>query len=153
MKNPPLVRCMLVRDSGRRLSGPLEANPEARPVSEPSAVAALLRAMFPGLDREQFVCVMVNARQQVIGVNVVSVGTLTASLVHPRECFKPAILANAAAVIVAHNHPSGQVQPSPEDRETTSRLVRAGRLLGIEVLDHVIWTEAAHFSFRSEGLL
>jgi DNA repair protein RadC len=98
---------------------------------------------------------LLNQKNRVVGVNTVSIGSLTASVVHPREVFKPAILSNAAAIILAHNHPSGQPQPSQEDRVLTVRLVAAGKLLGISVLDHVIIGDgtSAYFSFADEGLL
>src|SRR5262249_19479050 len=98
---------------------------------------------------------LLNQKNRVVGVNTVSIGSLTASVVHPREVFKPAILSNAAAIILAHNHPSGQPQPSQEDRVLTVRLVAAGKLLGISVLDHVVIGDgtSAYFSFADEGLL
>jgi len=85
----------------------------------------------------------------------VSIGSLSASVVHPREVFKPAILSNAANILIAHNHPSGQPQPSQEDRVLTVRLVAAGKLLGISALDHVIIGDgtSSYFSFADEGLL
>lgn len=126
---------------------------EAATASQPSEVAALL-SDYVDADREHLIGLYVNARQQVIARQVISVGTLSASLVHPREVFKPAVMLNAAAVIVAHNHPSGQTSPSPEDRETTKRLQKAGELLGIPLLDHVIIGPGAEpFSFRAGGLL
>jgi DNA repair protein RadC len=98
---------------------------------------------------------MVNRKNEVIGINTVSVGNLTGSIVSPREVFKPAILANAAALICAHNHPSGDPKPSPEDRETTKRLHEAGKLLGIQVLDHIIIGDGttAYYSFADQGAL
>lgn len=103
--------------------------------------------------KEHFVALYLDGRNLLVHQETVSVGTLTASLVHPREVFGPAVERRAAAVIVSHNHPSGETRPSPEDRETTRRLAQAGRILGIPLLDHVIVTAAAHFSFRREGLL
>lgn len=91
-----------------------------------------------GLDRENFVVLLLDTKNKVIGINTVSIGTLNSSLVHPREVFKPAILASAAALILAHNHPSGDPKPSREDIEVTKRLIEAGGLLGIQVLDHII---------------
>ena len=81
---------------------------------------------------------MLDSRHRILGITEISRGTLTASLVHPREVFKAAILANAAAIIVAHNHPSGDVTPSSEDDKVTKRLREAGKVMGIRVLDHVI---------------
>src|SRR5262244_3646933 len=114
----------------------------------------LLHTYLADVDREHFVIILLNQKNHVIGINTVSVGSLTASIVHPRECFKPAILSNAAAIICGHNHPSGDCQPSREDRALTTRLVEAGKLLGISVLDHVIiGGEGRYFSFADEGLL
>lgn len=90
------------------------------------------------LDREQFAIIMLNPRLEIIGFNIVSIGTVSASLVHPREVFKPAILANASAIICAHNHPSGNPTPSPEDLNVTRQLFLASEILGIQLLDHVV---------------
>jgi DNA repair protein RadC len=89
-------------------------------------------------DRESFVALHLGAQKQVIGVEEVAVGTLTSVLAHPREVFKGAMLSNAASILVAHNHPSGETVPSPDDRALTQRLVAAGKLLGISVDDHII---------------
>jgi DNA repair protein RadC len=94
-----------------------------------------------------------NARGQVIRRELVSKGILTATLVHPREVFYGAIVANAANIIVVHNHPSGDCEPSADDLDVTARLVNAGELLGIEVADHVIVTEGGYMSFRERGLM
>ena len=90
------------------------------------------------LSEEHFVALHLNARNQVTGYHVVSHGTVSASLVHPREVFKAAILNNAYCIVVAHNHPAGSTDPSPEDLDTTRQLLSAGKLLGIEILDHLI---------------
>jgi DNA repair protein RadC len=104
-------------------------------------------------DREHFLALYLNARSQLIWIEVVSVGTLSASLVHPREVFKGAILNNAAAIIIAHNHPSGDPAPSPEDKDCTRRLKQASELLGITLLDHIILGRDTHVSFKELGLL
>ena len=120
----------------------------------PAKIASMLRGLIGAKPKEHFVMVALNARSVPIGVVTVSIGTLSASLVHPREVFGPAILLNAAAVVVSHNHPSGDVEPSAEDREATRRLVRAGELLGIPVLDHVIVSEGEKYaSFKERGIL
>ena len=100
--------------------------------------ASLLHDYLHDVDREHFVVVLLNRKNRFIGVNTVSIGSLTASVVHPREVFKAAILANASAIICGHNHPSGDPEPSVEDRALTSRLVECGKMMGIDVLDHVI---------------
>lgn len=103
--------------------------------------------------REQFHVILLDRKNRVTRHVMVSQGSLTASVVHPREVFNPAIRDSAAAVIFVHNHPSGDPQPSQEDRTLTARLAEAGRLLGIEVLDHVIVGRNTYMSFADEGLL
>ena len=121
-----------------------------------SAVDAstLLHTYLEGVDREYFVIILLNQKNRVLGVSTISIGSLTASIVHPREVYKSAILSNAASIICGHNHPSSDCQPSKEDRAITQRLVEAGKLLGISILDHVIiGGEGRYFSFADEGLL
>src|SRR6266849_3817732 len=110
----------------------------ARRIRDAREVVNAFTAHFAPLDREQFVVLLLDGKNQVLGFNVVSIGSLTAALVHAREVFKPAILGNAAAIILVHNHPSGDPEPSAEDEAITARLRQAGELLGIRVLDHVV---------------
>jgi len=145
MKIPSLT-VSVVRDGASKID-------ERPTLNNPDKVAALMRAIVGADEREHFVVFHLDARQKVRGYAVVSIGTLTASLVHPREVFRAAIVAGAAAVVVAHNHPGGDAGPSPEDEETTRRLVHAGALLGIPVLDHVIVTADGYTSFLMSGLL
>src|SRR4029453_9296027 len=116
--------------------------------------STLLHTYLADVDREHFVIILLNQKNRVIGIHPVSIGSLTASVVHPREVFKPAILSNCASLVLAHNHPSGQPQPLQEDIVLTVLLVTAGKLLGISVLDHVIIGDgtSAYFSFADEGL-
>jgi DNA repair protein RadC len=107
-------------------------------VVTPQAMADIMRAYLGDVDREHFMVVLLDQQLRPIGVNTVSVGILTSAMVHSREVFKPAILANAASIIVGHNHPSGDTKPSAEDRELTLKLKGAGVLLGIPLVDHVI---------------
>lgn len=116
-----------------------------------AGAADALRPFFAGLDREQFLVCALDAKHAVIGVNVVSVGSLTLSIVHPREVMKPLILLNAGAWICAHNHPSGDPTPSAEDRALTKRLREVGDLLGITLLDHLILGDPRVFSFADQG--
>ena len=99
-------------------------------------------------DREKFICLHLNTKNQIISFEVVSIGSLTASIAHPREIYKSAILANAASVIFMHNHPSGDPEYSNDDMEVTGRLAKAGKILGINVLDHIIVAQNGYFSFR-----
>jgi len=101
---------------------------------------------------ERFLVVLLDGRHRLLRHELVSQGTLTASLVHPREVFRPALRESAAALVLVHNHPSGDPAPSAEDREVTARLVRAGELLGIPVIDHVVVAERGYTSLRETGL-
>jgi len=118
-------------------------------------VARLFRTYLGDTKREHFLVAKLDQKNKVIDIHTVSTGSLTASVVHPREVYKPAILSNAAAIICGHNHPSGAPQPSQEDRVLTVRLAEGGKLLGISVLDHVIIGDGteSYFSFADEGLL
>lgn len=123
-------------------------------VRGPEHIAKLLARTVKDATREHFIVVLLTSRHTVLGIETVSVGSLNASIVHPREVFRPAILASAAAMILAHNHPSGDVSPSDDDITITNRLVDTGRLVGIDVLDHVIVGGNGTFlSFREKGLL
>lgn len=105
------------------------------------------------MKKEHFVALYLNARNELVYKETVSIGILNASLIHPREVFKPAIDKLAVSVIIAHNHPSGDTKPSEDDIEITKRLKQAGEILGVEVLDHIIITENSCFSFESEKLI
>ncbi|MHB1127535.1 MAG: JAB domain-containing protein [Bacillota bacterium] len=122
-------------------------------VRNPRDAAVILAEFLVGADREHLVVICLDNKNQINAINVVSVGTLNAALVHPREVFKPAILANAAAVILGHNHPSGDPEPSHEDREIAKRLDEAGRILGVDLLDSIIVGDNGAFvSMKEQGL-
>jgi DNA repair protein RadC len=125
-----------------------------RPVEirNPDDVARILPKLR-NEQREHFMVVLLNARHEVLAIETVSIGSLNASIVHPREVFKPAIVQSAASVVLAHNHPSGDPEPSEEDLTITKRLVQVGELLGVAVLDHVILAKRGVVSFRSRQLL
>ncbi len=120
-------------------------------VQRPEDLYRLLRREFQGLDRERFLALYLDTRHRVRGIETVSIGTLNASLVHPREVFKNAIGMSAAAVIVAHNHPSGCARPSRDDLKLTARLDRCGEILGISLLDHLVAGDAEIISIREHG--
>lgn len=126
-------------------------------ISSPEDAAEIAAKFFEDMssDREIFAVMLLNTKNHVVGINVVSIGSLTASVVHPREVFKAAILANAASVILTHNHPSGDPSPSREDIGITSRLVQAGRLMDIPVLDHIIIGDGTgrSMSFKASDLI
>ena len=120
-----------------------EIRRESPPLDNPERVADLLREENRAYEVERFQAVLLNTRRKLIRVESISQGTLDTILVHPREVFKPAIAANAAAIVLVHNHPSGDPTPSEADIKVTRDLIRAGQLLKIEVLDHVIIGRAA----------
>jgi len=103
--------------------------------------------------QEYFLCITLDGASHIIQKRIISIGTLNQSLVHPREVFADAIADRAAGIIIAHNHPSGQLVPSIEDKRVTKRLKEVGAIMGIELLDHVILSGEGYFSFRDEGLL
>jgi DNA repair protein RadC len=106
-------------------------------------------------DREQFVVALLNAKNEMIGLNIVSVGALSSAPVHPREVLKPAILANAAAMILAHNHPSNDLEPSPDDIAITRKIIRAAEIVGIQVHEHLIISmeNDRYYSFADQGII
>ena len=108
---------------------------------------------FHNHKKEHFVIFYLDTQNQEVKRDIISVGTLSASIVHPREVFEPAIAHSAANIIVAHNHPSGNLEPSEEDIEITKRLANAGKILGIELLDHVIVSKSGYTSLKSKGIL
>ncbi len=103
--------------------------------------------------KEHFIALYLNARNQLVHKETISMGTLNANLVHPREVFEPALKHSAAGIMVAHNHPSGDPKPSEDDLEITKRLVEAGKMMGVELLDHVIIATNNYFSFKEGGIL
>ena len=125
-----------------------------RPVIKtPDDAAALVMEEMRHFDREHFRALLLNTRNQVIGTDKVSVGTLNSSTVHPRELFRNAIKRSAASVILVHNHPSGDPTPSREDIDITRRLIEAGKIIGIDVLDHIIIGDNKFTSFKAKGLI
>ena len=124
-----------------------------RRISSPKDVVELLRNFLEGADREQFITCCMDTKNQPTSINIVSVGTINSSLVHPREVFKTAIISNASSVILSHNHPSGDVTPSKEDVDITKRIKECGRILGIELLDHVIIGDDKYSSLKEKGII
>lgn len=122
-------------------------------IRTPDDVAGLLMPRFRYEAKEFFLAVLLSTKNHVLKTPVISIGSLNASIVHPRELFREAINASAASVILAHNHPSGDPTPSPEDVELTRKLVDAGLLLDIPVLDHVVLGDGKYVSFKEKGIL
>jgi DNA repair protein RadC len=117
-------------------------------INTPEAARSLLAPLFDGRDTEAFVVLLLDTAHTPIGLSIVSNGGLSASIVEPRQVFKLAVLSNAAALIIAHNHPSGSPDPSQEDVSLTRRLVEAGKIIGIPIIDHMIFAEDRYVSFR-----
>ena len=125
-----------------------------RTIDSPADSVNLLEQFLKDEDRERFMVLCLDTKNQPTAIHTVSIGTLNSSVVHPREVFKVAILANSNAIILGHNHPSGLTDPSRQDVEVTQRLVEAGKVLGIEVLDHIIiGSNSRYVSFKEKGIL
>jgi DNA repair protein RadC len=142
----PLYKVMLVRDASVLIAN--------RSIRNPANAAKIVTDYLLGTDREHFVGLYLSSTNCLITIHTVSVGTLNASLVHPREVFKLACMVNAASVIVSHNHPSEDIEPSREDIRITKQLVEAGKILDIPLYDHLIVSERnGYLSFRERGLM
>lgn len=125
-----------------------------RTINSSQDAVELLQPFLAEGDREKFVMVCLDTKNQPTAIHTVSVGSLNSSLVHPREVFKVAILANSASILLSHNHPSGDPTPSREDIEVSKRLCEVGSILGIEILDHVIiGSEGRYVSFKERNLI
>ena len=124
-----------------------------RRVRDARDIYEAFRAHFEPADREEFLVVLLDGCNQILGFNVVSVGSLTASIVHPREVFKPAIIGSAASLVLVHNHPSGDPEPSAEDRALTDRLRGVADMVGIKIIDHVVIGDGVFVSFAERQLL
>ncbi len=136
---------------------PFRPGADERPVvTSPEAAAAVLVPQLAGADRERCVLASLDTKHRLLEVVTVSIGSLDRTFMSPREVFRDALLANAAAVVLAHNHPSGDTEPSVDDERVTRRLVEAGELVGVEVLDHLVvggvrWTSLARRGIVSSG--
>jgi DNA repair protein RadC len=126
---------------------------EAVTIRSPENVADLMREELRYLQKEHFVCLFLNTKNHVIGQETLSMGSLNASIVHPREVFRAAIKRSSASIVCVHNHPSGDPTPSPEDIQLTHRLTEAGSIIGIEVLDHIIIGDHKFVSLKEQGYM
>jgi len=133
-----------------RRSGVAELHERYNPCSSPHVVAALVRKLTEGDAREHMFLICLDSHNKVLGFETVAIGFLDGVTVHPRELFRTAIVAPAAAIIIAHNHPSGNAKPSEEDKALTARIHKGGELLGIPLVDHVVVGEDSHFSFAQK---
>lgn len=118
-----------------------------------NAVVEYLQKWIGREKKEHFIALYLDSQDCLIENRIISIGTLNSALVHPREVFEPAVALRSASIIVAHNHPSGSVEPSSEDREITKRLVETGRIVGITLRDHVIVSNTEHFSFQQQLII
>jgi DNA repair protein RadC len=130
-----------------------EQIPDKLEFKNPKVVANYLQRLIGREKKENFIALYIDTQDCLIEIKTISVGTLNTSLVHPREVFEPAVTLRANSIILAHNHPSGSVEPSGEDREITRRLVETGRIFDIEVRDHIIVSNFEYFSFQQQLLL
>ena len=136
---------------GRRIAS---AEPLLRDsITSPEDGVALMMPRLRYEVKEHFLVVLLNSKNKVLEIKQISEGSLNSSVVHPREVFAPAVLHHAAAILTAHNHPSGDPTPSKEDKDLTNTLVQAGKYMGIPVLDHIIIGDARYFSFKEHSYL
>jgi len=145
MKYIPIYKILLVRDGIQKA--------ETKIVTSPVDAYQVFKDFIGTPDREHFVVMLLDTRNQIVGLNAVSVGSINATVVHPRETFKSAILIGAAAIIIAHNHPSGDPAPSSEDLSLSTRLIKCGELVGIPILDHLIIGDDRYISLKEKGLI
>ncbi|OAS83110.1 RadC family protein [Metabacillus litoralis] len=124
-----------------------------RSIRSPNDGYQLMKLFLEDKDREHFIVASLDTKNQPVSINVCHIGSLNASIVHPREVMKAAVLSNAAAIIVGHNHPSGKTEPSKEDLEVTKRLKEAGKIIGIDVLDHIIVGDETFTSLKEKGYI
>ena len=130
----------------------LDQDEDATYIQNPKDVHGLLKEITK-YQKEHFIGLYLNARNQLIHQEIISIGSLNANIVHPREVFEPAITKHAVSIIIVHNHPSGSTEPSEEDLQITKRLIESGKLLGIEIVDHLIIAGREFFSFKEKGLI
>ncbi|QSF44082.1 RadC family protein [Paenibacillus tianjinensis] len=136
---------------GRRMANSRLTEPVT--IRCPQDAAEILTEQLRYLQKEHFVCLFLNTKNHVISQETLSMGSLNASIVHPREVFRAAMKCSSAAIICAHNHPSGDPTPSPEDIALTSRLIQAGEIVGIDVLDHLIIGDSRFISLKEKGYM
>jgi len=126
---------------------------EKKRVKTPEQVLSLVKSRLKGKKKEHFLVLLLDTRNQVISISNVSVGSLDTNIVHPREVFKEAISSSASSCVFVHNHPSGDPTPSEDDMELTKRLTKAGEIVGIDVLDHIIVTDNDFISLKERGII
>ena len=142
-----VARVCAALELGRRFSPS-----KRRQMKDPATIYNEIRH-YGGMKQEHFIVVMLNGAHELLGLNVVTIGLVNRTLVHPREVFSDPIKERATAIVLAHNHPSGNLEPSPDDLDVTARIRKAGQLLGIEVLDHIIFSLDGYRSLMESGEL
>jgi len=140
----PDYKVMLIKDSS--------VPSDKKRIGSPVDVVDMFKTYLDGADREYFCIAMLDRKGNLLGLNTVSIGSVSSSIVHPREVFKPAIIIGASSIILCHNHPSGDTMPSNEDIAVTRKLIEGGKILNIEILDHVIIGDN-YYSFKEHGLI
>lgn len=152
-KSSQLVACFEIARRLNNVSNNTKIKDSKRKsrIISPDVISEMLSKEIGHYKKEHFVVVSLDTRNNIIGIDKVSIGTLNAGLVHPRETFEIAIKRHAASIILSHNHPSGDSTPSDEDIKVTAKLQEAGKLMGIEVLDHIIIGKDSYFSFTKEN--
>jgi DNA repair protein RadC len=146
-----IARLLAAVELGRRSVG--RTIPARAVITSPADAWRLVSPRLALVDREHFLAILLSSKHGVLDVVLVAIGTLNATLVHPREVFKEAIRRSAAAVVLAHNHPSGDPSPSPEDHALTAQLLAAGEILGIRVMDHIVVGDGRFTSLRETSSL
>ena len=139
-----IVRVKLVKEKGAYYS--------AKSITNPGELASVARRFLDNTDREVFLTINFSPVNTINSIHVVSIGSLDKTIVHPREVFKAAILSNSSTIALAHNHPSGSLNPSPEDIQITKKLVQCGEILDIKVIDHIIVADDQHISFAERKI-
>lgn len=152
-KAAQLKACMEIARRKEHAVESLAESQKGSAVLSPQAVCRLVQSKISNYAKEHFLVVSFDARNKVIAIDVVTIGTVSASIVHPRETFDVAIRRHASHIILAHNHPSGDTEPSSQDIEITNRLAQAGKILGIELADHIIVSKTGFLSFKERQLL
>lgn len=142
-----------VFELAKRYSTETEFGTDTIRLSSPEVAYQYLYPRTKGQKKEMFICLMLDTKNQLISEDVISIGSLNANIVHPREVFKSAIVNSAAAIIIAHNHPSGDPAPSQNDIDITRKLMETGRVVGIEVYDHIIIGDGRYLSMKEQNLM
>ena len=149
--NSEAIRINAALELGKR--SVLADKTEMQPISSPEDCVGLLMPLLRYETHEKFVVVILNAKNKVLCIRQISVGSLSSAVVHPREVFREAIINHAAAIICAHNHPSGDPTPSKEDKDLTNSLAGTGKIIGIPVLDHLVIGDGSYYSFKEHSYL